>query len=520
MFHIAKPLVLMLACIALPSAVPAQDMPAMTQIEQAWDRGDFVFAREGLEQLARQEGTPLAQYRYGRILLEGRGGPRDVDGAVSWLERAVAQNHPGAATLLARVYLTEFTQDVGVATRHDPARAAELLSMAAALGEAEAQFQLASLYSAGTGVAQDARTAFVWLLAAAKQEHVGAQYTLASVYSKGLGVAPDAEQAIGWLEKAANNNHLHAQYFLARAYETGNGVTASPETAAGWYQRAAEGGLPIAQRSLGGLYLNGTGVAQNTDEALRWLQAAAAAGDPGAMANLGRAYYQGLGVGQDDAQAAAWFSKASEYGLGRAMVALAVMHEAGRGVDLDFDRAIALYQRALDTPDAAAAARRLGQLASAGQLDERFAPHRMVPWVREAFQSADPQAEAWLMARAAEGLRPAQAALADLFLELPERAGEGAVFLEQAARAGDPDAQLQLAQLHMTGDHVALDYIAAHAWFNIAATLGRAEAADLRETATALMTPDQVAEAQAMARRWFAEEQPLPPGPDGRVTRQ
>ena len=64
----------------------------------------------------------------------------------------------------------------------------------------------------------------------------------------------------------------------------------------------------------------------------------------------------------------------------------------------------------------------------------------------------------------------------------------------------------------MTGTHVALDYIAAHKWFNIAATLGQTRAVELRETVSALMTPEEVATAQAAARHWFDHEEPQPPG--------
>ena len=66
----------------------ASTLPDMASIEQAWKRGDYVTARTGLEQLANALGTPLAQYRYGRILYEGRGGPRDMPGAIEWLTRA------------------------------------------------------------------------------------------------------------------------------------------------------------------------------------------------------------------------------------------------------------------------------------------------------------------------------------------------------------------------------------------------------------------------------------------------
>ena len=92
-----------------PSAEQAP--PEMAEIEEAWRQGDFVLVREGLRHLAEEGGTALAQYRYGRVLLEGKGGPQEVAEGVVWLERAVAQNEPGAATLLARVLMTDGIDD-------------------------------------------------------------------------------------------------------------------------------------------------------------------------------------------------------------------------------------------------------------------------------------------------------------------------------------------------------------------------------------------------------------------------
>jgi TPR repeat protein len=494
-------------------AQEATPPPTMAEIEQAWQKGDYVLVRDGLKYLAEETGTPLAQYRYGRVLVEGRGGPRDIDGAAEWLTLAAGQNHVEAMTLLARLYLSNLSQgqDEPIKLQRDPARAAELLSRAAALGDAEGQYYLAMLYNSGEGIDQDPTAAFNWLLAAAQQEHVEAQYELSRVYSEGQGVAQSNSDALDWLTRAAENNHIKAQYFLAAAYESGNGTEPDAGLAIRWYLRAAENGLPIAQRNLGTHYLQGTLVTQNVAEGLRWLEAAAAAGDSSAMHNLGVAYDNGLGVDQDDAKAADWYNRAVQHGLGRAMVAMARLHEDGRGVDRDMDQAVDLYLKALETADANLAAVRLGQLAATGTLEGRVAPHTAAPWALIAARAGDPASETWLIDQAKAGLRPAQSALAALYLGTEERASDAVEWLDLAARAGDPAAQAQLGQMLMTGTHMELDYVAAHKWFNIAATLGQREAAALRETVSALMTPEQVAEAQTAARLWFETEEPQPP---------
>jgi len=514
------------AAMMLATPASAQDTdtaPAATmeQVEQAWQKGDFVFVRDGLKQLAEAEGsTPLAQYRYGRVLIEGRGGPKDLEGAVDWLGKAAAQNQMEAMTLLARIYLSNISQNQDNPTdlKRDPAKAADLLSRAAALGNAEAQYYLAMLYESGDGVEKDDKAAFNWLLAAAGQEYVEAQYELSRFYSRGTGTEANSDEALRWLERAAGNNHIKSQYYLAAAYESGRGVNQSMSEAVSWYRRAAENGLPIAMRNLGTLYLQGEAVKQNAEEGLRWLETAAEASDSGAMGNLGMAYATGLGVEKNDETAADWYNRASEHGLGRAKVALGLFHEVGRGVEQDIERAIALYEQALETPDAGQAAHQLARLAAHGTLDGRIAPQRAIPWALYAAQSGDEAAEAWVETQAEAGLRNAQAGLAMLWLGREDHAADGVKWLELAALSGEPGAQVRLGEMHMTGTHVELDYVAAHKWFNIAATLGATKAADLRETVSALMTPEDVAEAQAAARHWFEQEEPQPPETQQSVT--
>ena len=492
-----------------------RDPPTMQQVEQAWQAGDYVAVREGLKYLAEENGTALATYRYGRILVEGRGGPRDIAGAVKWLRLAADENHVDAMTLLARLHLSANTltgaQDDAEQPDLDPARATELLSRAAALGGAEAQFLLGQIYLTGTNVEADAGTAFNWYLAAAEQGHTEAQYILSQAYDAGVGTDADPEAAVTWLRKAAENGHLPAQFYLALRLEQGDGTPQSNGEALQWYRRAAENGLGIAQRELGTHYLRGDIVEQNTAEGLRWLQAAAQAGEVGAMANLGFAYANGMAVEQDHTTAANWYAKAAQNGLGRAMIALASLYENGLGVEKNVDTAISLYLKALETNDRDGAASELGRLAGAGALAGKMAPHRAVNWALAAATAGNEEAEAWLRQQADEGIRPALTALATIFLGTEDRLQEGITMLEDAANAGDADAQLRLGKMHMTGENVELDYVAAHKWFNISATFGVDEAAKLRGQVGDLMTPEQLAEAQAETRNWFATQEPQPP---------
>ena len=315
-------------------AVDGDTLPSMAEIEQAWARGDYVFVRMGLKRHAEETGTALAQYRYGRVLLEGRGGPRDANAARDWLEKAAAQKHAAAETLLARLYLAAD----GDSPLYQPARAAQLLASAAARGTAEAQYYLGLMLRDGTGIEPDLEAAFNWFLAAAEQQNAPAQYALSRAYSRGEGVEGNAEQTLKWLTAAAENGHLEAQFFLARALDLGQGAPLNRPEATRWLLRGAEAGYVPAQRALGRKYLLGDGVAANGAEARRWLSEAAGKGDGVAMTLMGDAYAGvGQGIESDPERAWAWYVRGSEYGHGRATAALAGMLERGEGRTPDIE---------------------------------------------------------------------------------------------------------------------------------------------------------------------------------------
>ena len=106
-------------------------------------------------------------------------------------------------------------------------QAAELLEQAARSGNAEAQYQLASLYRSGRGVAQDPAQAFKWMAEAAGRGHVKAQFNLGKMYLSGYGTAADRKQAEIWLQRAAakgNDNAIRLLSELA-SHATGAGST-------------------------------------------------------------------------------------------------------------------------------------------------------------------------------------------------------------------------------------------------------------------------------------------------------
>ena len=78
-----------------------------------------------------------------------------------------------------------------------------------------------------------------------------------------------------------------------------------------------------------------------------------------------------------------------------------------------------------------------------------------------------------------------------------------------AAEPGHAGAQNNLGIMYQKGQGVPQDYVQAHMLFNLAASRfstseaeGRNQAAKNRDIAASKMTPEQIAEAQRLAREW------------------
>lgn len=502
----ALPLIAALSCSPLwaQQAQSPDSPPTMAQIEAAWQARDFEAARAGLAALAATTTDPLVQFRYARMLIDGIGGPRDPAQGMSLLDQAIAQGYVPAQVLQARVLLSP-------GPARNPERAAALLSNAAARGTSEAQYYLGLLHLNGTGVAKDPQAAFNWLLAASEGQYGPAQLELAKLYISGVGTAPNPGQAAYWMQEAAARNIAEAQFQWAEMLAQGLVQGQATPDALDWYAKAGQQGHVLAQRTLGTLYLTGAeGVDPDATLAVQWLTAAADAGDVRAMNNLGVAYGTGTVLPQDDAQAFEWLLTASDEGLAQASFVLGRMYEAGRGTPANLDKAVATYRLAA-TQGSQQAMARLGTLTLAGTLDDVVAPHDAVDWVMAQIDQND-AALPWMQAQAEAGVRPAQAALGKWYASQPARAAEGYALIELAARAGHVPSQFSLGRALTTGDGIALDYVAAHTWLNIAATSGHEQAITTRDLITDLMTPDQLAEAQDATRAFFEAERAGPLG--------
>jgi TPR repeat protein len=107
--------------------------------------------------------------------------------------------------------------------------AAEWYRKAADHGNPDAQNSLATLYSSGRGVKQDAPVAVRWFRRAADQGNVMAQMNLALRYARGEGIGQDNSEAYYWFSCAAAQGSPDAKQHI----ETAKRVMSTAEIAVG-----------------------------------------------------------------------------------------------------------------------------------------------------------------------------------------------------------------------------------------------------------------------------------------------
>ena len=128
----------------------------------------------------------------------------------------------------------------------------------------------------------------------------------------------------------------------------------------------------------------------------------------------------------------------------------------------------------------------------------------------EAFDSGDLEAAVAEWRPLAEsGDIEAQVALAGLYLSgtgVPADPASAVRWYRLAAERGDPVAQLNLGDLYARGLGVGRDLVQAYLWLSLAIAQGRRWPAARRAQIAPLMSPVEIARAEAQAEAWRPEE--------------
>ena len=115
----------------------------------------------------------------------------------------------------------------------------------------------------------------------------------------------------------------------------------------------------------------------------------------------------------------------------------------------------------------------------------------------------DQEAVKWYRRAAEQGQPDAQHNLGQMYFKgrgVEQVDQEAAVWFRRAAQQGNAIAQYNIGVMYAKGEGVLQDYNRAHMWANIGADNGHDVAVELRKTLEELMTPQQISNAQAMAR--------------------
>ena len=237
------------------------------------------------------------------------------------------------------------------------------------------------------------------------------------------------------------------------------------------------------------------------------IQLAADWGDADAQYNLGVMYHKGDGVPQDYAQAAKWFRLAADQGFAQAQFNLGVMYFNGDGVRKNYAQAVKWYRLAADQGYALAQSN-LGVMYAKGQGVPQDAA-QTVKWLRRAADQGFAQAQfnlGYLYATGDSAVSLLMAIFGKAHLKghkkLPYDSVQAAKWYRLAADQGHASAQYSLGAMYETGQGVRKNYVQAAKWLNLAAAQRDVDGMEGRDLVAKLMTPQQIAQAQELARNW------------------
>ncbi len=234
-------------------------------------------------------------------------------------------------------------------------KAFALFNDAAALGYADAIFNIGVCYMAGLGVEQDSVKGFKSFRKAANLGQERAFHNLASCYFYGIGTPQNDTLAIKYYKESAERGNAISQTMLALCYERGRGTEKDTLEAARWYAKAAENEEPTALYAIAEMYAKKDSVAGLSKGELRkqpaigYYRKAAEKGHVLAQYKLGRFYDTGYYVRKSRKKAFKWYVEAANKMHLQAMERVAYCYEKGRGTKKNERSAVYWYRVAEDS---------------------------------------------------------------------------------------------------------------------------------------------------------------------------
>ncbi len=379
---------------------------------------------------------------------------------------------------------------------HDPAKQADLLKQAVALGDAKSSYRLARLNKLHV------QPHTVELLSAmAEQGDPDAMLAVARIHADGLNGAVNTALGETWYRRAIEAGSLSAAVDLGRRWAQPASGHAPSDALALFSQVAKHDQLAVA-RDIAQLYEH----QGHQSEAIKWYEVAAKQTPPSTSVfnKLARAYHEGQGVEQNDSTALKWSLRAAEVGSFNAAERVMRAHFNGFGTPANTEEGMRwlewivaqkperLYSIAKDfstgdgLPRLPSMAHQLA-LRAAGQGDTRAMRFVAYGYERGDGVKANPaQARHWFSragivrkapkARTTRTLAPQNPLITQATaLEAEGNPEEALALYKKAANAGDTTAMLRVAAAYAAGMGTGQDPTEASRWYAKAAQQGNPE---------------------------------------------
>ncbi len=166
----------------------------------------------------------------------------------------------------------------------------------------------------------------------------------------------------------------------------------------------------------------------------------------------------------------------------------------------DFQAGLDAYNRG----DYDTARREFRPLAEQGEAESQLALGLMYS-TGEGVPQDDQEAVRWFRQAAGQGIGEAQYILGSMYLQglgVVQDYGEAAQWYRRAAEQGNAAAQYNLGEMYALGRGVPHNYIQGYMWNSLAAAQGLKIAIRDQYVLESFITPEQLAEAQRLAREW------------------
>lgn len=325
---------------------------------------------------AADAGNPYACLGVAYFYHHGKEVEQDFDEAMRWYKRAAFRGCPRAHWELAKIY-----RDGDIVTP-DLNKYVEHLSIAAELGNAEAQYNLAMELSSNLLLDRDYEDAFRWYVKAAENGHLYAKFAVGYCFYHGFGTPRSRHDAEVWFSSVSlmGDGDLFLRIGLNYEYGT-NGIIHNEVEAGRWYKYGADIGhekcilcwravmsnlhgnpkesIDVRMRRLEEtntqreIYLRDSmlevaDAAMEEDDveyAFELYSRAADMGSPEAMFMVAMMYHQGVFVKRNDTHAMELLYRASAAGSEDAQFLLGRMYDTGQ-IPRDESEAIRFYCKA------------------------------------------------------------------------------------------------------------------------------------------------------------------------------